>query len=72
MFFFNKLSDISNLKVFGCKVAFFNNYKKEKYENNAKQGIFLGYSNDSTGYRILDLDTTVRDVYFFENLTRHY
>eukprot|EP00833_Pecoramyces_ruminatium_P000911 jgi/Orpsp1_1/1174943/evm.model.c7180000052037.1 len=70
--FFNKISDISHLKVFGCKVAFFNNYKRDKFDNNAKQGIFMGYSSDSTGYRILDLETnyiiTARDVYFFENL----
>ena len=70
--FYNKPVDISNLKVFGCKVAFLNNYKKDKFDNNAKQGIFIGYSTDSTGYRIIDLDTnstiTARDVYFFENL----
>jgi len=70
--FFKKPSDISNLRVFGCKVAFLNNYKKDKLDNNAKQGIFVGYSNNSTGYRILDLETnsiiTARDVYFFESL----
>ena len=60
------------MRVFGCKVAFLNNYKKDKLNNNAIQGIFVGYSNDSTGYRILDLETnsiiTARDVYFFESL----
>eukprot|EP00833_Pecoramyces_ruminatium_P016113 jgi/Orpsp1_1/1190145/evm.model.d7180000076896.1 len=70
--FFNKVSDISHLKVFGCKVAFLDNYKKNKLDDNAKQGIFLGYSKDSTGYRILDLNTnsiiTAREVYFIENL----
>ncbi|OUM69824.1 hypothetical protein PIROE2DRAFT_37880, partial [Piromyces sp. E2] len=38
--FFNKPIDISNLKVFGCKVAFLNNYKNDKYQDNAKQGKF--------------------------------
>ena len=60
------------MRVFGCKVAFLNNYKNDKLDNNAKQSIFVGYSNDSTGYRILNLETntiiTARDVYFFESL----
>eukprot|EP00833_Pecoramyces_ruminatium_P007675 jgi/Orpsp1_1/1181707/evm.model.c7180000078269.1 len=69
--FFNKKSDISHLAVFGCKVAYFDNYQKDKY-NKAKAGIFMGYSDDSTGYRILDINTnniiTALHVYFFEEI----
>eukprot|EP00833_Pecoramyces_ruminatium_P018262 jgi/Orpsp1_1/1192294/evm.model.d7180000092057.2 len=36
------------------------------------QGIFLGYSENSTGYRVLDINTksiiNVRDVYFMEDI----
>jgi len=60
------------LKVFGCKAFFYNNYKTNKFENNSKPGIFVGYANDSLGYRILDLETnsivTARDVYFMEEV----
>jgi len=70
--FFHKPVDISHLKVFGCRVYFFNNHKSNKFENNSKPGIFLGYSNNSTGYRVLDISTksiiTVRDAYFIEDI----
>ena len=70
--FFNKPVDISHLKVFGCRVYFYNNHKKNKLDNNTKPGIFLGYASDSTGYKILDITTnsiiSARDVYFMENI----
>jgi hypothetical protein len=66
--FFNKKIDISKLKVFGCKVFFLKRYKQGKFENNTKPGIFLGYSSDSPGYRVLDITSKtiiiVRDAYF--------
>ena len=34
-----------------------NNINLLEGKNNTKQGIFLGYSSNSTGYRILDLET---------------
>ena len=46
--FFNKPIDISHLRVFGCRVYFYNNHKKNKFENNSKPGIFHGYASDST------------------------
>ena len=55
--FFNKPVDISYLKVFGCKVFFYNNRKTNKFDNNTKPGIFLGYANDFLGYKILDIST---------------
>jgi len=69
--FFNKKIDISKLKVFGCKVFFLKRYKQGKFENNTKPGIFLGYSSDSPGYRVLDITSKaiiiVRDAYFNES-----
>jgi len=70
--FFNKSVDIFHLKVFGCKAFFYNNHKTNKFENNSKPGIFLGYASDSLGYKILDISTnsivTSRDVYFMEDM----
>ena len=70
--FFNKPIDISHLKVFGCKAFFYNNRKTNKFDNNTKPGIFLGYANDSLGYKILDISTnsiiSARDVYFIEDM----
>ena len=70
--FFNKPVDIAHLKVFGCKAFFYNNHKSNKFENNSKPGIFLGYAGDSLGYKILDVSTnsiiTDRDVYFLEDM----
>jgi len=51
------------------KAFFYNNHKSNKFENNSKPGIFLGYTGDSLGYKILVVSTnsiiTARDVYFF-------
>ena len=71
--FFNKSVDIiSHLKVFGCKAFFYNNHKTNKFDNNSKPGIFLGYAPDSLGYKILDISTnsivTSREVYFMEDM----
>jgi len=70
--FFNKKCDFSYLKVFGCKVYFYDNHKKGKFTDNAKPGIFLGYPANSLGYRVLDIETnsiiTIRDGYFIEHL----
>jgi len=70
--FFNKADDISYLKVFGCKAYFYNNHKFNKFDNNTKPGIFLGYASDSLGYKILDTSTnsvvTSRDLYFIEDM----
>jgi len=60
------------LKFLVVKPFFYNNYKSNKYENNFKSGIFLGYAGDSLGYKILDVSTntiiTARDVYFLEDM----
>jgi len=57
------------LKFLVVKAFFYNNHKSNKFENNSKPGIFLGYTGDSLGYKILVVSTnsiiTARDVYFF-------
>jgi len=76
--FFNKPSDISHLKVFGCKVYFLDNHKSYKADPNSKPGIFLGhcYSDDSVTYRVLDFNTknivSVYDVYFDEDIPESF
>lgn len=51
---------------------FFDNHKKNKLNDNGKYGIFLGYSIDSTGYHIFDVETknivTSINVVFAENI----
>jgi len=42
---FKKPADITHLKVFGCKTLFYNNHKTNKFENNSKPSIFVGYAN---------------------------
>ena len=68
--FFNKSVDISHLIVFGYKAFFYNNHKTNKFDNNSKPGIFLGYASDSLGYKILYISTNSivisRDVYFID------
>ena len=68
----NKSVDISHLKVFGCKAFFYNHHNTNKFDNNSKPGIFLGYAPHSLGYKILDISTnsivTSRDVYFTEDM----
>jgi len=64
--------DYSNIRVFGCKVFFYlpKNFRS-KLDNNASPGIFLGYSDNPTGYKILDVSNNKiilsRNVEFFES-----
>jgi len=62
----------SNIRVFGCKVFFFiPKTFRSKFNNNAAPGIFLGYSENPTGYKILDTTNNKiilsRNVEFFES-----
>jgi len=62
----------SNIKVFGCKVYFFiPKVFRSKFDNNTKPGIFLGYSENPSAYKILDITTNKiilsRSVAFFES-----
>jgi len=53
--FYEKKVDNSKLHVFGCKVYYYE-VNPEKFRSNSRKGIFLGYDEDSTGYRIFDID----------------
>lgn len=45
--------DVSKFREFGCQVFCLNaNTKKGKFDDRSKKGIFLGYSEQSKGYRI--------------------
>jgi len=63
--------DYSNIRVFGCKSFFYlpKNFRS-KLDNNASPGIFLGYSNNPNGYKIMDISNKKiilsRKVEFFE------
>jgi len=63
-----------NLRVFGCKVFYYLPKSfRNKFENNAVPGVFLGYSEN--GYKILDTQNNKtiysRTVDFFENDLDH-
>jgi len=70
--FFHRVLDISHLKIFGCKAFFYNNHKFNKFNNNTKPGIFLGYASDSLGYKIFNTFTnsivTSRHTWFMEDI----
>ena len=53
--FYQKKVDNSKLHVFICKVYYYEE-NPEKFRSNSRKGIFLGYDEDSTGYRIFDID----------------
>jgi len=68
---FNKDVDYSHFKVFGCRVFFYvPKSLRNKFENNALPGIFLGYHPYSSSYKILNINTNQiilsRAVEFFE------
>jgi len=65
-------ANYSNLHVFGCKVFFFvPKTLRNKFENNSLPGIFLGYSDNPSAYKILDISNNKivfsRTVEFFEH-----
>ena len=40
---------------FGC-IVYCYEVNPEKFRSNSRKGVFLGYNEDSTGYRIFDID----------------
>eukprot|EP00833_Pecoramyces_ruminatium_P005940 jgi/Orpsp1_1/1179972/evm.model.c7180000071638.1 len=69
---FHKKVDYSHFKTFGCRVFFYIPKSfRNKFDNNASPGIFLGYHSYSNAYKILDLSSNKiilsRTVEFFEN-----
>ena len=69
---YNKPVDYSIFRVFGCRVFFFIPKElRSKFDNNSHPGIFLGYSNNPSAYKILDLISNKiilsKSVEFMEN-----
>lgn len=67
---FNKNPDIYNLKIFGSEVyAHIPKEKRRKWDQKGRKGIFVGYSEETKGYRICFDGKEVslsRDVIFKE------
>jgi len=69
---YNKPVNYNNFRVFGCRVYFFIPKEfRSKFDNNSHPGIFLGYSENTKAYKILDIINhkiiLSRTVEFLEN-----
>jgi len=69
---YNKPVNYNNFRVFGCRVYFFIPKEfRSKFDNNSHPGIFLGYSENTKAYKILDIINRKiilsRTVEFLEN-----
>ncbi|GAU33542.1 hypothetical protein TSUD_143350 [Trifolium subterraneum] len=68
---YERKPSVEHLRIFGC-VCYLHvpNVKRDKLETKSVVGIFLGYSSNSKGYRIYNLETkkilVSRDVQFDE------
>lgn len=69
----NRKVDLRHLKVFGCIVqAHIPHQQRRKFDPKSQMYMFVGYCEDSKGYRLFDLQfpgkiIKSRDVIFFEN-----
>ena len=64
--------NVSNLRVFGC-LSFVHNLdgKRQKFDPKASKAIFVGYPQDTKGYKLYDLSSKrfvrSRNIIFYEN-----
>lgn len=70
--FFGKKPDLTNLKIFGSSVmVYVPKEKRKKWDQKAEKLIFVGYDDNTKGYRCINGDTrklTIsRDVKFLED-----
>ncbi|UYV77486.1 hypothetical protein LAZ67_15001230 [Cordylochernes scorpioides] len=67
--------NLNHLRIFGSKAYVYNTRRINKFEQNALEGIFVGYSQRSKAYRILfpqtNKITISRNVVFIENFDRN-
>jgi len=55
--FYNKKVDLKYIKVFGCRASYKDfSQKKGKFESKGRDGVFLGFNNESYCYIIMDLE----------------
>jgi transposase InsO family protein len=70
--FYGYKPDLSMIKTFGCQVIVWNNARKrQKFDDRATSGIFLGLSTKTKGVIVLLENgeiTTSRNVQFLENI----
>jgi len=70
---FNKTPDINHLNIFGGEVyAHIPKEKRRKWDQKGRKGIFVGYSEETKGYRICFDGREIslsRDVIFKESIT---
>ena len=63
--------DLSNIRIFGCRVEYKINKYQTKLSPKTRHGIFIGYQESNYAYRVWDsqLKKVIisRDVKFFEN-----
>lgn len=64
--------DLSHLKIFGCKaLVHVPQALRKKWDAKSEEKIFVGYSEETKGYRVIDPKTKkisiARDVIFIEN-----
>jgi len=70
--FFKRKIKINHLKVFGC-ITYYKNFEQHqrKFSPNSKKGIFLGFSEDTNCYLIMDYKNLkvykVREIYSLED-----
>ena len=70
--FYNTKTKINHLRVFGC-IAYYKNFdqRKNKFTPNSKKGIFLGFSERTNCYLVMDYDDhcvhKVREVHCLED-----
>jgi hypothetical protein len=48
---------VSHFRDFGCKCFILKKGKLDKFEARSSDGVFFGYANHSTAYRVLNLET---------------
>nr|ABB47456.2 retrotransposon protein, putative, Ty1-copia subclass [Oryza sativa Japonica Group] len=57
VYFMATKDEISHLRIFGCKCFVLKSGNLDKFEPHSTDGLMLGYSAHSRGYRVLVLDT---------------
>ena len=63
---------LSHLRVFGCLCYSIVLNNSDKFSSRSEKSVFIGYSNEKKGYKLLSLETKKifysRDVRFYETV----